>query len=70
MNAQREIREARGGYELSCWGKVRFEPNNRALAVKVASRMSKPQHPRITTFRCPHCDGWHVGNDMSHHRQG
>jgi hypothetical protein len=68
MNVQREIREERGGYELSCWGKVRFAPNNRALAVKVANRMSKHKHQRITTFRCVYCDGWHVGNDMSARR--
>jgi hypothetical protein len=58
------MREQRGGPELACLGKARFEPSQRAVAVKVANRMSRHKHARLTVFRCPYCDGWHVGNDL------
>lgn len=64
QNAQREAREERGGQLQSCWGKVRFEPGRRALAIKVAQRMSRSKHHKVTPYRCPHCDGWHVGEQM------
>jgi hypothetical protein len=64
MNEQREIRDSRGGAMPSCWGKVRFEPHRRDLARQVASRMAKSKHTRMETFRCPHCDGWHIGQSM------
>jgi hypothetical protein len=64
LNVQREISESRGGPEVSCWGKVRFEPDKRALAAKVASRMAKSKGSRIMPFRCPHCGGWHVGQNL------
>ena len=46
-NAQREIREARGGPEASCWGQgaLRAERVGRAGAISVANRMSRNKQP-------------------------
>jgi hypothetical protein len=63
-NAQREERETHGGTLSSCWGKARFAPGQKALAIKVGQRMSRSKHSKMTPFRCPHCDGWHIGQSL------
>lgn len=64
LNEQRTLRETRGGSLLACQGKARFSLQQQGLAQSIAGRMSKSKHERITVFRCPHCNGLHVGNDM------
>lgn len=59
---QREIHEARGGVDLACLSKRQFP--DPATAAKVAHRMSKAKHTRITPFRCPYCNHWHVGRNL------
>lgn len=60
--AQRLIHEERGGAQIACLGKVTFP--DPMTAAKVAKRMTRAKHSRITTFRCPFCSKWHVGRNL------
>jgi hypothetical protein len=57
-------RSARGGSDLACIGKVRFSPHDQHRAKEIAQRMSQRKRTKITAFRCPYCEGWHVGSDL------
>ena len=60
MHDQRAIREQRGGPEIACQGKVRYDAPQKAA--KAAQRMARAKHAPLVSFRCPYCRGWHVGN--------
>lgn len=51
----------------ACDGKVRF--SDPRLAVKVAARMSRSKDKRLTSYRCPYCAAWHVGQTAGRRRR-
>jgi hypothetical protein len=49
----------------SCAGKFRYEPNQAAIARKVAARTSRRNNAPLRAYRCLCCGGWHIGQPMS-----
>lgn len=48
--------------EAFCTGKHRFD--SPTLARQVAQRGRKRKDDSRGVYRCPHCDGWHIGNAL------
>lgn len=42
----------------------------RAEAKRVAKRQSKRSGDNVTAFKCPSCEGYHVGRPRPHFRSG
>lgn len=45
--------------EIACFGKARLE--TWAQAEKMARRMNRAKTTGLKPYRCPFCEGWHVG---------
>ena len=57
-------RDGYGDEAPACTGKLRFEPHRRDQATKLAQSMGRRCGVKLVSYRCPHCDGWHVGRRM------
>jgi hypothetical protein len=50
-----------GKKESSCSGKRRY---SRRSAEKAALEMAQKHHEPFQSYRCTHCDYWHVGHPL------
>jgi uncharacterized C2H2 Zn-finger protein len=58
----RLVREERA-YERQCEGKRAW--GTKARAKKVLARLQRVRHrDNLCVYRCPHCGGFHIGNDV------
>lgn len=46
--------------QAACFGKQAFK--SRHLAKEVATRTNRRRDGTLGTYRCVHCDAWHIGN--------
>lgn len=47
---------------VNCEGKHRFA--NRGMASQVATKTNRTRDRRMNVYRCPHCEGWHLGEHV------
>lgn len=48
-------------HEKQCAGKFAYE--TKARAKKVLSQWRHKRRTGVVVYRCPHCDGFHIGNE-------
>ena len=67
-NSEHAKRTSAGNPAVFCDGKHPFE--SRRIADQVARRSNhrKGQNKRLSAYRCPACNQWHVGSDKAGNR--
>lgn len=53
-----------GDESKGCLGKRRYEPHQGDQARKQARRLHDHGRGGVMAYRCPWCDGWHVGHRL------
>lgn len=52
---------------IVCQGKQRFRDADEAKRVARAAARRKESHP--TAYRCPVCQGWHIGESLKKRKE-